>query len=80
MKMNGTTNEIRPAVARALKSAIDVMNVTELPEVTTEKNPVLEHVATTDLRDVHDIYSHLGYGDCKTHILTFIFDVHKFIF
>lgn len=67
--MDQKTNEIQASVSSALKSAIEVMNLTKPPEasVPSGKNPVLEHVTTTDLRNVNDIYSHLGYGDCMAY-------------
>lgn len=69
--MDKKTNEIQASVPSALKSAMEVMNLTKPQEafVLDGKNPVLEHVATTDLRNVNDIYSHLGYGDCMDHII-----------
>lgn len=67
IKMDQISNEIRSTVLTSIKSPIDVLNLTkslDMP-VTTEKISTLDHVATTNLRNVHNIYSHLGYGDCK---------------
>lgn len=69
MKMDQQTNNIQASVPNAFKSAMALMNLTKPPDPidSSEKNPMLEQVTTTDLRNVNDIYSRLGYGDCKAY-------------
>lgn len=65
--MDQATNGIHSELGATLKSPIEIGNLTkfQLEPVTTEKVPLMEHVETTDLRNVHDCFSRLGYGDCE---------------
>lgn len=65
--MNKETNEISSSsMPTPLKLPIEVLNLTKSTEkwITANKNSALEHVTSTELRNVHDIYGHLGFGDC----------------
>lgn len=64
--MDPASNEIRATLPAPIKSLIPSMNLTKFQEaiVTTEQNPVQKHFAVSEFRDVHDIYSRLGYGHC----------------
>lgn len=66
--MDPTTNGIQSELGASMKSPIEVANLTKFqPDfITTQITPLTEHVATTDLRDIHDFISRLGYGDCKS--------------
>lgn len=64
--MNQETNGIHSSLPSPVKSTIQILNRTKTQEilVTANKNPVLEHVISTDLRNDNDIYGLLGFGDC----------------
>lgn len=64
--MEHASNEIRASLPVPQKSPLPSMNLTKfLPViVTTETNPAEEHIEATNLHNVHDIYSRLGYGHC----------------
>lgn len=63
--MTELSNGIHSLVVSSIKSPIDAINLTKPQTMTSQTIPVvLEHVATTNLRNVQDIYGRLGYGDC----------------
>lgn len=65
--MDRVSKEIRSTLSTSINSPIDVLNLTKSiePPVTTDKASTLDHVSATDIRNVHDMYSRLGYGDCE---------------
>lgn len=47
------------------------MNLTksqDLVQISTQNTPTLDHVASTEIHSIHNMYSHLGYGDCKYNV------------